>query len=225
MTDTDYDRYSPTALSAYHRAAGGSGKEGDLGNGIILRQHYRSIPVIAGVSNLLCNYGMIIKTSPKPSLLGANLIACHVEGEIVDHVNQAELDAVEGLIEKLLKAGYCLNSSDNQNTIGVISPYRRQADTLTERLRARWKEFALDSIGTVHTFQGGQKSVIILSTRQCPRLDSIWFIDRRPNLLNVAVSRARELFILVGNLDLLLKGNYTKQLVEYIQKFGEIRCF
>jgi superfamily I DNA and/or RNA helicase len=56
-------------------------------------------------------------------------------------------------------------------------------------------------------------------------LDSLWFIDRRPNLLNVAVSRARELFILVGNLDLLLKGNYTKQLVEYIKQFGEIRGF
>jgi AAA domain len=225
LTDTDYDRYSPTALSAYHRAAGGSGKEGDLGNGIILRQHYRSVPVIAGVSNLLCNYSMIIKTSPSPSLLGANLIACHVEGKIVERVNQAELDAVEALIEELIKAGYYLNSPDKQNTIGAISPYRRQADALIERLRARWKEFALDSIGTVHTFQGGQKSVIILSTRQCDRLDSLWFIDRRPNLLNVAVSRARELFILVGNLDLLLKGNYTKQLVEYIKQFGEIRGF
>ncbi|MGI2909745.1 AAA domain-containing protein [Tolypothrix sp. VBCCA 56010] len=55
-------------------------------------------------------------------------------------------------------------------------------------------------MGTIHTFQGGEKSVIILSTRQCRKEDSLWFINRRPNLLNVAVSRARELFILVGNL-------------------------
>jgi hypothetical protein len=225
LTETDFDRYSPTALSAYHRSAGGSGSEGDLGNGLILKQHYRSVPVIARFNARLCYPDMIIKTSPSPSLLGANLIACHVEGNQADYVNQAEIDAVEALIEELLKAGYCSNSPDNSHTIGVISPYRRQADALTERLQSRWQEFPPSSLGTVHTFQGGQKSVIILSTRQCQSTDSLWFINRRRNLLNVAVSRARELFILVGNLDLLLKGEYTKQLVEYIEQFGSIRSF
>ena len=225
LTDTDFDRYSPTACTAYHRAAGGSGKEGDLGNGIILKQHYRSVPAIAGFNARLCYPGTIIKTSPKPSLLGANLIACHVEGNWTDHINLAEIRAVEALIKELLEAGYCLNSPESQNTIGVISPYRRQADVLTERLQSQWKEFPLNSLGTVHTFQGGQKSVIILSTRQCQPTDSLWFINRRPNLLNVAVSRAKELFILVGNLDRLLDGYYTKQLVEYIEQFGEIRSF
>ena len=80
-------------------------------------------------------------------------------------------------------------------------------------------------MGTVHTFQGGQKSVIILSTRQCDSKDSLWFINRRPNLLNVAVSRARELFILVGNLERLRAGEYSKLLVEYIEQFGEMRSF
>ncbi|WP_292789336.1 C-terminal helicase domain-containing protein [Nostoc sp. NMS7] len=84
--------------------------------------------------------------------------------------------------------------------MGVISPYRRQVDALTQRLKSRWSDFSPKSIGTVHTFQGGQKSVIIFSTRQCQPTDSLWFINRRPNLLNVAVSRGRELFILVGNL-------------------------
>ena len=225
LTDTDFDRYSPTACTAYHRAAGGSGKEGEEGNGIILKQHYRSVPAIADFNARLCYPGTIIKTSPKPSLLGANLIACHVEGNWTDHINLAEIRAVEALIKELLEAGYCLNSPESQNIIGVISPYRRQADALTERLQSRWKEFPLDSLGTVHTFQGGQKSVIILSTRQCQPTDSLWFINRRPNLLNVAVSRAKELFILVGNLDRLLDGYYTKQLVEYIEQFGEIRSF
>lgn len=223
LTDSDFDRYSPTSCTAYHRAAGGSAKEGDLGNGITLKQHYRSVPEIARFCARLCYSDMIIQTSPNPSLLGANLMACHVEGTISDHTNVAEIDRVETLIEELLKAGYCLNSPENHKTIGVISPYRRQADALTERLQSRWEEFPNDSLGTVHRFQGGQKSVIILSTRQCQPTDSLWFINRRPNLLNVAVSRARELFILVGNLDVLLTGDYTKQLVEYIEQFGEVR--
>ncbi len=225
LTDADYDCYSPTALSAYHRAAGGSGRVGDLGKGIILKYHYRSVPEIARFISQLCYPEMIIKTLPSPSRVGANLIACHVEGQHTDHVNQSEIEVVEVLIKELLEAGYNLNSNNNSDNIGVISPYRRQADALTNSLRSRWSDFPTNSMGTVHTFQGGQKSVIILSTRQCHSKDSLWFINRRPNLLNVAVSRARELFILVGNLELLRAGEYSKLLVEYIEQFGEIRFF
>lgn len=224
LTDADFDRYSPTVGTAYHRSAGASGQDGDLGNGILLRYHYRSVLVIANFCNSLC-YGnqMIIKTNPKPSRLGANLIAIHVEGNHANHVNTAEIAQVEALIEELLAAGYCLDSPNNHNTIGVISPYRRQADALTDRLQSRWKNFPNDSLGTVHTFQGGQKSAIIISTRQCQVKDSLWFINRTPNLLNVAVSRARELLILVGNLEHLGQSLHTKRLVDYIKQFGETR--
>ncbi|MDZ7955384.1 hypothetical protein [Nostoc sp. DedQUE09] len=34
-------------------------------------------------------------------------------------------------------------------------------------MQSRWSDFSPKSIGTVHTFQGGQKSVTIFSTRQC----------------------------------------------------------
>ncbi|UKP01546.1 DEAD/DEAH box helicase [Nostoc sp. UHCC 0870] len=223
LTDVDYDRYSPTASTAYHRAAGASGQIQDIGQGIILKYHYRCAPVIADFCDRLCNYGMIIKTEPKASRLGTNLIGCHVEGKLENNVNWAEVDAVEALIEELLAAGYCLNSPDSNNTIGVISPYRRQVNALTQRLQSRWTNFSDKSIGTVHTFQGGQKSVIIFSTRQCQPTDSLWFINRRPNLLNVAVSRARELFILVGNLERISEGGYTRELVEYIREVGEMR--
>lgn len=167
LTDTDYDCYSPTAVSAYHRSAGGSGRVGDLGNGIVLKYHYRSVPEIAHFISQLCYPEMVIKTSSSPSRVGANLIACHVEGQYIDHINQAEIEVVKVLIKELLKAGYSLNSNDNSDTIGIISPYRRQADALNNSLRSRWSDFPGNSIGTVHTFQGGQKSVIILSTRQC----------------------------------------------------------
>jgi hypothetical protein len=45
-----------------------------------------------------------------------------VEGKLENNVNWAEVEAVEALIEELLAAGYCLNSLDSDNTIGVISP-------------------------------------------------------------------------------------------------------
>lgn len=224
LTNEDYDLFSPTSnSSAYHRAAGASGQLGDLGKGIILREHHRSVEPIASFSDLLCNYGLIIKTPPRNSALGPNLIAYHVTGNYQNHTNLEEIEATEAIINQLLKAGYKVDSLENRNAIGVISPYRSQADALQSRLLSRWKNFANDSIGTVHTFQGGEKSVIILSMRQCRESDSLWFINRKPNLLNVAVSRARELFILVGNLERLQAGGYTQMLVEYIKQRGEVR--
>ncbi|MBD2533721.1 hypothetical protein H6G97_30870 [Nostoc flagelliforme FACHB-838] len=44
---SDYDRYSPTASTAYHRAAGASGQLKDIGQGSILKYHYRCVGVIA----------------------------------------------------------------------------------------------------------------------------------------------------------------------------------
>lgn len=221
LTDTDYERYSPTAIytaTAYHRAAGASGQLGDLGKGIILDEHYRCVPPIIQYCDRISGYGLVIKTRPQNSKLGSNLIAYHVEGTIANHTNLEEVEAVERLIEQLLDRGYSFDE------IGVISPYRAQADALFSHLLERYPDVNRDRIGTVHTFQGGQKSVIILSTRQCRDTDSLQFINRRPNLLNTAVSRARELFMLVGNLDRLRKeGGNIGKLVEHIQQDGEIR--
>ncbi|MGB5632464.1 MAG: AAA domain-containing protein [Waterburya sp.] len=227
LSNTDYERYSPTAIStatAYHRAAGVFGESTEAGNGIILTEHHRCVPPIIAFSERLCRYGLVLKTPENPSKLGSNLIAYHVEGNYDQHTNPQEIEAICSLMEHLFASGYCICSPSDENTIGVISPYRAQADVLHNSLQQSYPDLTSDSIGTVHTFQGGQKSVIILSTRQCRTTDSFWFINRRPNLLNVAVSRAQELFILVGNLELLQQsGGYTRMLVEHIQNSGEIR--
>ena len=153
-----------------------------------------------------------------------HLIGYHVDGKYDSHTNPEEIAAIARIIKELLNIGYKLDHQHNDKTIGVISPYKSQANALKSHLQETWKHFPSNSIGTVHTFQGGEKSVIILSTRQCRKEDSLWFLNRRPNLLNVAVSRAKELFILVGNLNHLEQaGEYTKTLVEHIRINGEIR--
>ncbi|MHC5739731.1 AAA domain-containing protein, partial [Nostoc sp.] len=61
----------------------------------------------------------------------------------------------------LLKHGYSIGSSDNSKAIGVMSPFSQQANALKYRLSNRWRNFSWDDIGTVHTFQGGEKAAII----------------------------------------------------------------
>lgn len=227
MGNEDYYRYAPTAkytATAYHRAAGASGTEGDLGNGIILSNHYRCTPPIIQFCSPNYPGGLQILSGYNGEATELHLLAYHVEGSHFNHTNPEEIDAIETIIASLLKQGYDLGAADNSKTIGVMSPFSQQANALRYRLSNRWRNFSWDDIGTVHTFQAGEKAAIIFSPYQCHQEHSFWFLNRKPNLLNTAVSRAKELFILVGNLrELELAGGETKRLVEHIRQHGEIR--
>ncbi|WP_353930847.1 AAA domain-containing protein [Okeanomitos corallinicola TIOX110] len=219
LTDKDYHRFSPEeeySATTYHRAAGASGEGEDNGQGIILKEHFRCQPSIIQFCNQIANYGLEIKTAPVNSLLDSHLIAYDVDGNIVNNVNQEEVSAVCEIIEHLQKQGYSLED------IGVISAFRAQANALKEAIRKKFPQFKKEYVGTIHTFQGSEKKVIILSTKVCRPQDNISWINKRPNLLNVAVSRAKELFILVGNLYRLEKGNLTRQLVQHIRENGDV---
>ena len=219
---TDRDRYSPAATESattYHRAAAATGEVDSPDFGIRLREHYRCQASIIEFCDRIAGYGLITKTEFKESLIGQNLLAYHVEGQIIDGENREEIVAVHEIVEHLIAQGY--SASD----IGIMSAFKPQAIAL-EKLRVEGKSLiekfpALKgSIGTVHKFQGSQRRVIILSTRVCRRQDSVTWINRRPNLMNVAVSRAEELFVLVGNLHRLRNGRFTRQLIEHIDDRG-----
>jgi AAA domain len=220
LSENDYHRYSPEeeySATSYHRAAGASGEENDQGQGIRLIEHHRCQPSIIQYCDTIAKYGLEVKTEPVDSLLESHLIAYHVEGSISRNVNEEEVTAVCDLIQHLQNQGYLLED------IGVISPFNVHAAALKEAIAKKFSKFDRKSVGTIHNFQGSEKKVIILSTKVCRSQDNVSWINRRPNLLNVAVSRAKELFILIGNLYRLEKaGNYTRQLVEHIREQGVI---
>ncbi|MEG4215371.1 AAA domain-containing protein [Microcoleus sp. Pol14C6] len=219
LTEIDYHRYSPEeeySATSYHRAAGASGEDNDTGQGICLIEHFRCQPSIIQYCNAIAGYGLEIKTEPVDSLLESHLIAYDVEGNIRNNVNEEEVTAVCEIIQHLVNQGYSLED------IGVISAFRAQANALTEAITKKFSQFNRKSVGTIHTFQGSEKKVIILSTKICRSQDNVSWINKRPNLLNVAVSRAKELFILVANLYRLEKGRLTRQLVEHIREQGII---
>ncbi|MEW5857317.1 MAG: AAA domain-containing protein, partial [Cyanobacteriota bacterium] len=222
LTESDIHCYSPDEVNSattYHRAAGASEEEG-TGQGIRLIEHYRCQPSIISFCDRIAGYGLEVKTKPISSRLESNLIAYHVEGNISGKVNQEEVTAVCELIQHLVNQGYSLSED-----IGVISAFRHQANELSKCLTRKFPELQKDYIGTIHTFQGSEKRVIILSTMVCSPLDKnkVDWINKRPNLLNVAVSRAKEVFILVGNLYRLEKAEgFTRQLVEHIREHGVI---
>lgn len=115
------------------------------------------------------------------------------------HVNQREIDVI--LKEVLPTLSY---EGDN---IGIIAPYNAQVDALQQHLGK-----TID-IATVHKFQGREKNAIVMCTVDNQISD---FVDD-PNLLNVAVSRARQKFCLVVTGNKQQKSGNIGDLLAYIE--------
>lgn len=127
-----------------------------------------------------------------------------------DKVNQPEADIIASLVEriyKLEKDRFCA-----QDTIGIIVPYRNQIATVRNTI-ARLKIPALMNItiDTVERYQGSQRRYIIYGFTiqkhyQLRFLTNNTFVENGKLIdrkLNVAITRAQEHLILIGNPALL----------------------
>lgn len=105
------------------------------------------------------------------------------------------------------KLALLLNTSHqlhDDRELGVITPYRPQAELITSLL----EEYDVDqyaTVGTVHSFQGAERSTIILDLTDAPPNKVGSFVGATSlreigaRLLNVALSRAKDRLIIVGN--------------------------
>lgn len=155
----------------------------------LLREHYRCHPDIINFCNQkFYSDNLLIMTKrqddDKHLLALTTAEGQHCRG----HYNQREIDAVKIELMPLL---------DNLEETGIIAPYNRQVD----QFHAQIPEI---EVATVHKYQGREKNIIIMSVTD----DVITEFSDNANLLNVAVSRAKDKFCLVvtGNPQ-ELKGN------------------
>ncbi|PIC48738.1 hypothetical protein B9Z55_007606 [Caenorhabditis nigoni] len=123
--------------------------------------------------------------------------------------NTSEKLIVQKLLDLLCKQhnGYELEPTQ----IGVISFYSAQTSVLTEALRGRQVK-----CGTVDAFQGTERDVIVL----CCTNEKISEFMQMSNRINVAMSRAKQVTIIVGNLNGLKKASYWKEIVKKAQENG-----
>ncbi len=189
-----------------------------------LREHYRCHPKIIEFCNKRYYDGELIAFSTKEHLKVKKPLVLYytVEGNHMRKLtrgnkkgtfNERELEVIR---DEVLKDNRV--NSYNNDEIGIIAPYRMQADNIQE---ATEKGIQSD---TIHKFQGREKKLMILSTV----LDSsymgkcgISFVDD-PCMINVAVSRAIEQFVIVTDKKLFNEeGNDIKALLKYI-KYNEL---
>ncbi|MBS4535692.1 hypothetical protein GOQ29_08690 [Clostridium sp. D2Q-14] len=99
---------------------------------------------------------------------------------------------------------------DEKNFIGIITPFKVQ-EILIKKEFQKLLPFDIRkniSYGTVHTFQGAERQIVIMSTAY-GRLDGCYFIDIKESMLNVTVSRAKDSFLVFGDINCLDKSNQS----------------
>ncbi|KAI7748573.1 hypothetical protein M8C21_000112 [Ambrosia artemisiifolia] len=91
-------------------------------------------------------------------------------------------------------------NSRKRVTIGVVSPYGAQVDSIQEKLAHKYEKHDGFSVtaNTIDGFQGGEEDIIILSTVRSNSHGSVGFLssDQRTN---VALTRARHCLWILGN--------------------------
>ncbi len=115
-------------------------------------------------------------------------------------INDAEAKYVALLVRRLAA------DSDFSGSVGVISPFNAQVAEIQKRIEDALplpqRERLSLRVATVDKFQGGEADVILFSlvlSASGPR--SAWtFLQKERRRLNVAISRARALCIVVGDL-------------------------
>lgn len=170
----------------------------------MLKEHYRCNPniisfcnkrfydnqLIIYTDNLNKDYSMkVIKTMP------GNFARKNPEGSRL--YNQREIDEIKELLNK-----------EQLDDVGIIAPYRYQTEKLIDQPGDKIEA------STIHKFQGREKKTIIFSSV----INSPNEFVENNNLINVAVSRAIDKFILVTS-DKVAKSNsgVLSDLINYIK--------
>ena len=113
---------------------------------------------------------------------------------------------------------------DERLTVGVISGYMAQVNqmrrTIAPSNHARWRHLRIE-VATVDSFQGRECDVIIYSTVRSNPKRQIGF-QRDYRRINVALSRARDLLVVVGD-DYMMRNALSAQNNPFAAVLGHMR--
>jgi hypothetical protein len=172
--------------------------------GLLLSEHRRCVPAIIRYCNELVYGGRLQAlrsaqaTAVLPALGWAH-IASVAGSDGGSRVNPGEAQVIADWIARHRRQLEGHYGRPIAEIVSVITPFVAQKGMLDEAFR----NFKLTGVqaGTVHTFQGAERPVILFSPvysfEDAPKA---LFFDSGPNLLNVAVSRAKDSFLVFGDL-------------------------
>jgi hypothetical protein len=171
--------------------------------GTPLRVHRRCDRPMFDISNQIAYDGLMVFGTPeRPRFHGRGDIWCDIRSATsIGHWIPAEGEMLRTMLSRLRDAGV------SAAQIRVISPFRMVAGHAKEVHQSVFPEVSgrdRDNwVGTVHTMRDKEADAVILILGGDPdRPGARRFATGEPNLLNVAVSRARRRLYVIGNRDI-----------------------
>ncbi|XP_050442332.1 probable RNA helicase armi [Adelges cooleyi] len=203
-----------------------------------LIRNYRSLPEIVDVYNKMFYDSLLVATKLDdnvPERIMVNNLnenahwGINCKGPVIVHgikgedfqepsspswFNPHEAFQVLLYTTRLLKAG--ISAAD----IGIISPYCAQVCKINELLKMYHPDIELPKVGTVEMFQGQERMVIIISiVRSTSKAGiekdkkfSLGFFGSKERV-NVSLSRAKGLLIVIGNPSNMLSNTFWKKIL------------
>jgi transcription initiation factor TFIIIB Brf1 subunit/transcription initiation factor TFIIB len=205
--------------------------EGD----IWLKEHFRCRKSIVEISNTLTYFGEVLPQ--KKNKEWQHLYFVEVAGEKgKDNTNRDEVRAVinylinqkdyfKSILAKSKDTDQAISDEDYYRAVGIITPFANQHRLFEKAITsfAEAKDAALThvTVGTVHKYQGSEREIIIFSTvygkADAPRSKNFFFNRRDTDMINVAVTRAKEIFVCFGSREALdVDGTHSSVMVREI---------
>ena len=185
-----------------------------------LRVHRRCQSPMFEISNEISYKGSMIQVVPP--LKQHFIESCWYDVQGYTCKKQYVAEQGEFLLEKLKEVS---QKYDTFKSIFVITPFKAVERSLKELLRINRNCFFSpkvnintwinESIGTIHTFQGKEADIVFLilgSDNTAKGMGAANWAAQEPNLLNVAVTRAKKYIYVIGDSDLWRQKAYFNTL-------------
>lgn len=183
----------------------------ELEKGLYLFEHRRCFDEIIGYSNALCYKGKLRPLrGPVPAdakLPGLGYL--HVDGRAIrlgsSRANLLEARTIAAWLEANRSELESRFQARLEQIVGIVTPFGRQVREIRTACAGRGISVDLRdgmTIGTVHSLQGAERPVVIFSPVYSKHADGN-FIDTSASMLNVTVSRAKDSFLVFGDMDIL----------------------
>lgn len=178
--------------------------------GVFLSEHYRCSPEIIGYCNKLLYGGRLEPQRPPAAVDERNPMGKDfwpISYRLVSGSRsvsygssrrnmQEARDIADWVSENfsMIECRYSDKSADE--LVGVVTPFSAQAKLIKRVLSETCPDLAkLVTVGTAHKLQGAERPVVLFSAVYGDNDDRAGFIENNPKLMNVAVSRAKDLFV------------------------------
>jgi len=189
--------------------------------GIPLRAHRRCQEPMFSIANSIAYNAQMVQATPIPTGASAMRPICNgasfptgapSPSGWIDIRGFTSLDGHAIAEEIQVVADLLLQLTNYSGSIFIISPFRSIAGICRNQFQT-----GRIACGTIHTFQGKEADTVILVLGTLPRsiLARNW-VAASPNILNVAVTRARGHLYVIGNRNTWSAHNYFNHLASHL---------